>query len=246
MPFTAFISDLHLSAERPAATEAFFDFLRDVAPGADALYILGDLFEYWAGDDDLSDPFNARVAAAIAAAAARVPVYLIHGNRDFLLQDGFARAAGVDFLPERHVTDLYGERTLLMHGDLLCTDDRRYQAFRRVVRNRLVQRIGLLLPLARRKAIFGSARRMSAREIQTKPMSIMDVNQAAVMQALRDSGCARLIHGHTHRTARHEHVVDDRRCQRWVLSDWYTRGQYLRVAPGSWESIELPFPQASP
>jgi len=241
LPFTALISDLHLAAERPAATDAFFAFLRAVAPGADALYILGDLFEYWAGDDDLSDPFNARVAAAIETLAARVPVYLIHGNRDFLLQDGFVRAARVRLLPERHVADLYGERTLLMHGDLLCTDDRRYQAFRRVVRNRLVQRAALLLPLAKRKALVGGARRMSVRETQTKVMSIMDVNQAAVEEALRRSGCGRLIHGHTHRPGQHEHMVDGRRCQRWVLSDWYTRGQYLRVAPGSWESIELPF-----
>jgi UDP-2,3-diacylglucosamine hydrolase len=246
LPFTAFISDLHLTAERPAATEAFLAFLRDVAPGADALYVLGDLFEYWAGDDALDDPFNARVAAAIGAAAARAPVYLIHGNRDFLLLDGFARAAGVRLLPERHVVELYGERTLLMHGDLLCTDDRRYQAFRRVVRNRLVQRVGLLLPLATRQAIFGGARRMSAREIRAKPMSIMDVNQAAVIDALRSSGCGRLIHGHTHRPGRHEHLVDGQRCERWVLSDWYTRGQYLRIAPGSWESIELPFPNPEP
>ena len=161
MPFTAFISDLHLAAERPAATQAFSAFLRDVATGADALYILGDLFEYWAGDDDLTDPFNARVAAELAAVARRIPVYLIHGNRDFLLLSGFARASGVRLLPDPYMLELYGTPTLLMHGDLLCTDDHRYQAFRRVVRNRLVQRVALLLPLARRKALVGGARRMS-------------------------------------------------------------------------------------
>jgi UDP-2,3-diacylglucosamine hydrolase len=241
LPFTAFISDLHLAAERPAATHAFHVFLRDVAPAADALYILGDLFEYWAGDDDLSDPFNARVVAALAAVVERIPVYLTHGNRDFLLLDGFARASGVRLLPDPYVLDLYGTRTLLMHGDLLCTDDRRYQAFRRVVRNRLVQRIALLLPLARRKALVGGARRMSTRETQAKSMNIMDVNQAAVASALRESGCGRLIHGHTHRPARHEHLVDARRCERWVLSDWYHHGQYLRVGPDACESIELPF-----
>jgi UDP-2,3-diacylglucosamine hydrolase len=241
LPFTAFISDLHLAAERPAANQAFYAFLRDVAPAADALYILGDLFEYWAGDDDLSDPFNAQVAAALGAVAARIPVYLTHGNRDFLLLDGFVRASGVKLLPDPYAVDLYGTRTLLMHGDLLCTDDRRYQAFRRVVRNPLVQRVALLLPLARRKALVGGARHMSTRETQAKSMNIMDVNQAAVVSALRVSGCARLIHGHTHRPARHEHLVDARRCERWVLSDWYRHGQYLRVSPDACESIDLPF-----
>lgn len=241
MPFTAFISDLHLATERPAATQAFSAFLRDVTPAADALYILGDLFEYWAGDDDLSDPFNAQVTAALAAVTARIPVYLTHGNRDFLLLDGFVRASGVRLLPDPYVLDLYRTPTLLMHGDLLCTDDRRYQAFRRVVRNRLVQRAALLLPLSRRKALVGGARRMSTRETQAKSMSIMDVNQGAVVSALRESGCTRLIHGHTHRPGRHEHLVDARRCERWVLSDWYHHGQYLRVGPDACESIELPF-----
>jgi UDP-2,3-diacylglucosamine hydrolase len=241
LPFTAFISDLHLAAERPAASQVFYAFLRDVAPAADALYILGDLFEYWAGDDDLGDPLNARVAAALAAVAARIPVYLIHGNRDFLLLEGFGRASGVKLLPDPYRLDLYGSATLLMHGDLLCTDDWRYQAFRRVVRNPLVQRLALLLPLARRKRLVGGARRMSTRETQAKEMDIMDVNTAAVESALRESGCTRLIHGHTHRPARHEHLVDARRCERWVLSDWYHRGQYLRVGPDACESIELPF-----
>jgi UDP-2,3-diacylglucosamine hydrolase len=241
LPFTAFISDLHLAAERPAASQAFYAFLRDMAPTADALYILGDLFEYWAGDDNLGDAFNAGVAAALAAVAGRIPVYLMHGNRDFLLLDGFVRASGVRLLPDPYQLDLYGTRTLLMHGDLLCTDDRRYQAFRRVVRNRFVQHAALLLPLARRKTLVGGARRMSTRETQAKAMDIMDVNPAAVMSALRESACTRLIHGHTHRPARHEHLVDARRCERWVLSDWYHRGQYLRVSPDACESIELPF-----
>jgi UDP-2,3-diacylglucosamine hydrolase len=241
LPFTAFISDLHLACERPAATQAFSAFLHDVVPAADALYVLGDLFEYWAGDDDLSDSFNARIAAELAAVARRIPVYLIHGNRDFLLLSGFARASGVRLLSDPCVLELYGTRTLLMHGDLLCTDDRRYQTFRRVVRHPLVQRLALLLPLARRKALVGGARRMSVREIQAKAMNIMDVNQAAVVSALRDRGCTRLIHGHTHRCARHEHLVDGRVCERWVLSDWYHHGQYLRVSPDACESIELPF-----
>jgi len=242
LAFTAFVSDLHLTPERPAASAAFFSFLREVAAQADALYILGDLFEYWAGDDDLVDPFNAEVATALNACAARgVPVHLLHGNRDFLLHDAFARASGVRLMADPTVIDLYGTRTLLMHGDLLCTDDRRYQSFRRIVRNRLVQRVALMLPLSRRRALVGGARRMSQREIQVKAMDIMDVNTEAVMQALRDHGCSRLIHGHTHRPARHEHVVDGGLCERWVLADWYQRGQYLRVGPQGCESVALPF-----
>ena len=137
-------------------------------------------------------------------------------------------------------------RTLLMHGDLLCTDDRRYQSFRRVVRNRLVQRLAMMLPLSRRRTLVGGARKMSQRETHAKAMNIMDVNGDAIVRVLRDSGCTRLIHGHTHRPARHEHVVDGRHCERWVLSDWYERGQYLRVTPDGCGSVELPFVATSP
>jgi UDP-2,3-diacylglucosamine hydrolase len=242
LPFTAFISDLHLTRERPAANAAFFSFLREVAPRADALYILGDLFEYWAGDDDLADPFNAQVAAALQGLAGdKVPVHLLHGNRDFLLLTGFARASGVHLIADPTIVNLYATRTLLMHGDLLCTDDRRYQSFRRVVRNRLVQRLAMMLPLSRRRTLVGGARKMSQRETHAKAMTIMDVNAEAVARVLRDSGCTRLIHGHTHRPARHEHVVDGRHCERWVLSDWYERGHYLRVSPDGCEPVELPF-----
>jgi UDP-2,3-diacylglucosamine hydrolase len=239
--YSLFISDLHLTPERPAANRVFHDFVGEVAPGADALYILGDLFEYWAGDDDLADPFNAGVAATLKVLALRVPVFFIPGNRDFLVLDGFARASGVRLLQEPYALELYGVRTLLMHGDLLCTDDRRYQAFRRVVRNHAVQRLLLSLPLARRKQLAGGARRVSQRGNRFKPMQIMDVNPEAVMQILRSYGCTRLIHGHTHRPARHEHMVDGRRCERWVLSDWYARGDYLRVSPLGCEAVELPF-----
>jgi UDP-2,3-diacylglucosamine hydrolase len=239
--FSLFISDLHLTPGRPAANRVFRDFLGEVAPSADALYILGDLFEYWAGDDDLADAFNAGVAAALKTVAARIPVFFIHGNRDFLLLDGFARASGIGLLQEPHALDLYGVRTLLMHGDLLCTDDRRYQVFRRVARSRLVQSLLLSLPLSRRKQLLVGARRASQREIRHKPLQIMDVNPEAVMQILRRYGCTRLIHGHTHRPARHEHMVDGRRCERWVLSDWYARGSYLRVTLQGCEAVELPF-----
>ena len=239
--FTAFVSDLHLAPGRPAQALAFRDFLRTLAPQADALYILGDLFDHWAGDDDLGDPFNGNIAAALSAlSGAGVGVYLIHGNRDFLLRERFAAATGIKLLPERALVDLYGTPTLLMHGDLLCTQDWRYQAFRKVVRNPTIQRWFMRLPLARRKGVMGGARRMSEREKQAKRSQIMDVTAAAVDEAFRRHGCTRLIHGHTHRPARHEHVVDGRACERWVLSDWYDHGQYLRVSPAGCEPVNLP------
>jgi UDP-2,3-diacylglucosamine hydrolase len=240
--FTAFVSDLHLTATRAPATRAFFAFLGGIAPQADALYILGDLFEYWAGDDDLADPFNREVAQALKAVSARgVPVHVIRGNRDFLLLERFAGAAGVNLMQDPAVVDLYGTPTLLMHGDLLCTQDWRYQMFRKIVRNRSVQRWFMRLPLEKRKGVIGGARRMSEGEKQAKKAQIMDVTPTAVAEAFRAHGCARLIHGHTHRPARHEHAVDGRAYERWVLSDWYQRGQYLRVAPEGCTPVELPF-----
>jgi UDP-2,3-diacylglucosamine hydrolase len=240
--FTAFVSDLHLVTTRPPATRAFFAFLENIAPQADALYILGDLFEYWAGDDDLADPFNRDVARALkAVSAGGVPVSVIRGNRDFLLLKGFAAAAGVNLVQDPAVVDLYGTPTLLMHGDLLCTQDWRYQMFRKVVRDPRVQRWFMRLPLEKRKGVFGGARRVSEGEKQAKKPDVMDVTPAAVAEAFRTHGCARLIHGHTHRPARHEHAVDGRVCERWVLSDWYERGQYLRVTPAGCESVDLPF-----
>lgn len=238
---TLFLSDLHLSAERPRATQAFYDFLEGPAATADAVYILGDLFEYWAGDDDLTDTFNAQVAQRMARLAASVPVHVMHGNRDFLLARRFARTAGILPLADPAVVDLYGVRTLLTHGDRLCTQDVRYQMFRRVVRNAVVQGAFMRLPLARRKRIIGGARRLSEDEKDTKQMAIMDVTPQAVEDAFRRHGCTRMIHGHTHRPARHEHRVDGRVCERWVLSDWYRNGQYLRVTRERWTSVEIAF-----
>jgi UDP-2,3-diacylglucosamine hydrolase len=240
VPFTAFISDLHLTPSRPAITRIFLDFLRHDAREADALYILGDLFEYWAGDDDLSDPLNAQVAGALNELAhTGTPVYLMHGNRDFLLLDGFARVARSQLIADPTTVDLYGTSTLLMHGDTLCTDDTRYQAFRARVRRPLWQRVFLLQPLWLRRAEIERARRLSERARQEKPAAIMDVTPAAVQQAFEACACLRMIHGHTHRPARHVHQVDGRICERWVLSDWYEQGQYLRVTPERCESITL-------
>lgn len=220
----------------------FLEFLGQVARQADALYILGDLFEYWAGDDDLSDAFNHTVAAGLAATAAGgVPIMLMHGNRDLLMSDEFARATGVSLIPDPTTVDLYGARTLLMHGDTLCTGDHSYQSFRRAVRSPLLRKLFLLQPLSWRRAEIEHARRVSTSQNSMKPMQIMDVTAQAVTQAFRVSGCSRLIHGHTHRPARHEHLVDGRECERWVLSDWYQSGQYLRVDRESCQAVSLPF-----
>ena len=240
--FTAFVSDLHLSSSRPDANRVFLEFLSQVASKADRLYILGDLFEYWAGDDDLSDAFNHSIVAGLAATVSGgVPVMLMHGNRDLLLSRTFANATGANLLPDPTSVDLYGTRTLLMHGDTLCTDDQRYQSFRRRVRSAFWQQLFMLQPLSWRRRQIERARRISESEKRTKSAQIMDVTPEAVTNAFRECGCDRLIHGHTHRPARHEHTVDGRRCERWVLSDWYQTGQYLRVTRDGCESILLPF-----
>jgi UDP-2,3-diacylglucosamine hydrolase len=238
--FTAFISDLHLTSSRAEINRLFFEFLEGPARQADHLYILGDLFEYWAGDDDLADPFNARVAAGLKAlTSAGVPVSIMHGNRDVLLLHGFARASGARLIEDPTILDLYGTRTLLMHGDSLCTDDLQYQAFRRRARTPWRQRAFLLQPLWLRRAEIERGRRKSEQTKQTKSAEIMDVTSTAVEQAFRDTGCVRMIHGHTHRPARHVHIVDGKTRERWVLSDWYRHGQYLRVGPDGCASVDL-------
>lgn len=222
-----FISDLHLSEDRPQANEQFFRFLEEAAAGADALYVLGDLFEYWIGDEDLETPFNAVIAGALRQLAnAGTKVRLMHGNRDFLLGEAFCRASGAQLLADPSVID----NTLLMHGDTLCTDDHDYQAWRRTARSAVWQRDFLAKPLAERRATVMGLRDKSKEVIQAKPAEIMDVNDDAVREALRRHGVARLIHGHTHRPGKHTLDVDGRRCERWVLPDWYGRGGYLEVA----------------
>jgi UDP-2,3-diacylglucosamine hydrolase len=226
-----FISDLHLSEERPAANEQFIGFLEGKARSARALYILGDFFEYWIGDDDLEAPFNAVMAGLLRGLTRHgVPVYLMHGNRDFLLGEDFCRATGAQLLPDPSVIEIEGENTLLAHGDTLCTDDHDYQAWRRVARSQEWQREFLAKPRAERRQMILGLREKSKAVVQAKPADIMDVNDGAVVEALRAHGVRRLVHGHTHRAGRHEHAVDGRRCERWVLPDWYGRGGYLEIA----------------
>ncbi len=227
---TLFISDLHLCGERPEINEIFFGFLRERVPGSGALYILGDLFEYWAGDDDLAEPLHAEIARALRRVSdSGVPLHFMHGNRDFLVGPEFARVTGARLLQDPAIVDLYGIPTLLMHGDTLCTDDVKYQAFRTQVRDPAWQTDFLAKPLAARKAMIENIREQSAREVKEKPPEIMDVNLDAVADAFRRSGCSRMIHGHTHRPAHHVHEVDGQSCERWVLTDWYERGGYLEV-----------------
>jgi UDP-2,3-diacylglucosamine hydrolase len=222
-------SDLHLAPERPAVVARFRRFLAAEARTASALYLLGDLFEYWIGDDDAADPFHASVLADLGDLAARgVAVGFLPGNRDFLLGGAVAARAGMQVLTEPARLVLAGVPTLLMHGDALCTDDRSYQRYRAVVRSRIVQRLFLALPRPARRALAHGLRRTSDAHTQRKRQAIMDVNLAAVEATFRSHGYPRLIHGHTHRPARHEHLVDGRRCERWVLPDWYESGGFLR------------------
>ena len=229
-----FISDLHLSAERPEANEQFFRFLGDEASRAQALYVLGDLFEYWAGDDELTDkkgdPLAADVASSFKGLTEKgVQVRLMHGNRDFLVGKGFLAASGAQFLDDPSVIKFAGKRLVLLHGDTLCTDDHDYQAWRRIARSTEWQRDFLSKNLPERKKTIQGLRERSKEVIAAKPAEIMDVNQEAVRDVFRHLKLRHMIHGHTHRPARHEHEVDGARCERWVLPDWYGRGGYLAL-----------------
>jgi UDP-2,3-diacylglucosamine hydrolase len=226
-----FVSDLHLSEERPEANERFIAFMEDTARRAAALYVLGDLFEYWIGDDDLGEPFNAVMTGFFARLVqGGVPVFLMHGNRDFLMGERLCRATGAELLADPAVVDVGGVRTLLMHGDTLCTDDLDYQGWRRTARSPAWQQEFLSQPLEARRRTVGALRDKSREVIQAKPAEIMDVSESAVREAFRGHGVTRLIHGHTHRPGRHEMEVDGRRCERWVLPDWYGPGGYLEVS----------------
>ena len=225
---TLFISDLHLCPSRPRIGRLFLDFLAGPARQADALYILGDLFEYWAGDDDLDDPFNAGICAALRTLAdSGVALSFMTGNRDFLAGEAFARTAGLKLLPDPTLAEVAGTITLLMHGDTLCTDDAAYQSFRAEVRSPEWRQAFLALPLSQRKAQIEALRRESEAQKRIKPMEIMDVNPAAVLQILTFHRCTRLIHGHTHRPSHHLLEIDGRACERWVLPDWDAAGGYL-------------------
>ncbi len=222
-----FVSDLHLDADRPQATRAFHRFLEQRASGAEALYVLGDLFEAWVGDDDDSALAQEVVKALAQLTAGGTAVFFACGNRDFLVGDDFARRSGAVLLEDASVVAIGGERVLLMHGDSLCTDDRDYQQFRAMVRDPKWQDQFLALPLAARRALAAQARDASRLSTSGKPMEIMDVNASAVAEAMRFYGVRRLIHGHTHRPAVHEFDLDGAPAVRTVLGDWFRRGWAL-------------------
>jgi UDP-2,3-diacylglucosamine hydrolase len=221
MSHSLFISDLHLSPDHPQSTALFLSFAAGIAPEAEALYILGDLFEYWAGDDDLNDPFHRLIIDALQGLGARgTRIYIMHGNRDFLMDDELGAACNATLLDDPTLLDLYGTPTLLTHGDALCTDDIEYQCFREQVRTGDWQTRFLAQPLAQRKAQIEQMRMQSRNEKSLKAADIMDVNAEAVDDLLRRHSYPRLIHGHTHRPAKHLHHPDGHTCERWVLGDW--------------------------
>jgi len=226
---TLFVSDLHLDAARPAATAAFLRLLAGDAREAEALYILGDLFEAWIGDDDDAEPAAATCAALQSLSRSGVPVFLMRGNRDFLYGPAMAARCGATLLPDPCVIDLHGTPTLLMHGDLLCSDDVAYQAFRKQVRDPAWQAAFLAQPLAARREFAARARAASREHQQAVAEAITDVAPATVLDTMARYGVTRLIHGHTHRPAVHALDVGGQPARRIVLGDWYDQGSLLRV-----------------
>ncbi|MBT9567896.1 MAG: UDP-2,3-diacylglucosamine diphosphatase [Thiobacillus sp.] len=224
---TFFVADLHLTDARPEATGRFFRFLEADASGADALYILGDLFEAWVGDDHDEQVAHDTARRLRALVDTGTPVYFMHGNRDFMLAQRYATASGMTLLDDPTPIDLYGVPTLLTHGDTLCTDDTAYQRFRARFRRPWVLGVLRRLPLSLRHRMARQARAGSESAKADKPVEIMDVNAAEVSRVLHAHQAERLIHGHTHRPARHQHEVDGQLCERWVVPDWYERWGYV-------------------
>ena len=235
-----FVSDVHLDASAPEAVEQFLQFLQTHAMQAEALYILGDLFETWVGDDQ-TEPAKDRVRAGLrAVTAGGVSCFVLHGNRDFLLGREFCRDTGCRLLPDPVIAELDGERVLLTHGDALCTDDHPYQELRTIVRNVDWQRRYLALPLADRELLANQVRAGSKQHTARTIPKIMDVNADAVAAAYRSTAVRRIVHGHTHRPGVHDTHVDGAPVQRIVLGAWYEQGSYLSYGNGRYELRELP------
>jgi UDP-2,3-diacylglucosamine hydrolase len=233
---TLFISDLHLDPGSPAIERQFIAFLDGQARSAEALYILGDLFEVWLGDDDPDPAVREVVAALRRLTDSGVPCFLMHGNRDFLIGRRFCEETGARLLADGTIVEIEGERVLLMHGDVLCTDDTSYQRLRRIVRNPVVQWTFRRLSLSRRRALAQKMREGSRMHVGSAAPEIMDVNARAVSDTFRETGVETIIHGHTHRPAVHELVVDGEQVRRIVLGDWHTQGSVLKWSP---EGIQL-------
>lgn len=237
---TLFVSDLHLSPARPGPLAAFHAFARGPARDATALYVLGDLFDWWIGDDQLDDACAAAIAQSLRAVSdAGVALYVARGNRDFLLGERFAQTAGAQLLPEQQVIDVLGVRTLVTHGDELCANDAGYQAYRARIRSPQSVRRLLAMPPVARRGIAWWLRRKSRNATALKPESITDVAASAVDDAFRMHDVKRMIHGHTHRPARHHCVVDDVPRERIVLADWHDRGHVLEAAQGGFRNYDI-------
>lgn len=235
MPFTYFIADLHLSDDRPDITACLKHFLATDARDAEALYVLGDLFEVWLGDDDVT-PFTEEIAALFKAQSERCPVYFMHGNRDFAIRQTWLRKAGMTLLNEQTVVTLYGEPTLLTHGDELCTRDVAYQKFRKKSRSWWWPRLMLALPLWYRRRVARYGREQSKQNQRGLRPEIMDVTPEEVIKVMERHNVRQLIHGHTHRPAIHQLTVAGQPATRIVLGDWYDQGSILRVEP---DTVEL-------
>ena len=225
---TLFISDLHLEAERPDIGNQFIRFLQTDATEAEALYILGDLFEAWVGDDDPNAYYAIIKLAMRKLADSGIPVYFMHGNRDFMIGTKFANETGVKILKDPYPVRMYGQKALLCHGDAMCTDDVQYQRVRSMTRDPVWQQSMLTKPLKERLRIAEEARRQSLEQTLNLSMDIMDVNQGAVIRTINEHGVDVLLHGHTHRPDIHTVDLGNRKAKRIVLGDWYTQGSLVR------------------
>lgn len=224
-----FISDLHLDASRPDIIQHFIELNNTLARRVEAYYILGDFLEYWIGDDDPAEELTPALDSLRKVSDTGVAIYLIHGNRDFLIGETFAQRYHLKLLPDPSIIDLFGCRTLLMHGDTLCIDDTKYQAFRQQVRSPIWQQDFLAKPLQERRDIVLELRTMSQRETLDKTDDIMDVNLTEVIRVMQSHQVNQLIHGHTHRPAIHSFKHEEQSVRRIVLGDWYHKSSYLLV-----------------
>ena len=224
---TLFISDLHLSGERENITKLFINFLDQRASNADALYILGDLFEVWPGDDMIQPDYEESIAKMKQLADNGLPLFIMQGNRDFLMAEKFSEVSGATLIEDPTVIDLYGTPTLLMHGDTLCSDDIDYQMFRTMVRDPRWKEDFFAKPNEERLAMTSKYRNISKTETARKKMEVMDVNQQTVEQVMLEKNIHQLIHGHTHRPAIHDFIVDNKNMKRIVLGDWFEQGSVL-------------------
>jgi UDP-2,3-diacylglucosamine hydrolase len=240
MPGTLFVSDLHLDPSRPRVTRIFLDILESLGREADAVYLLGDLFEIWLGDDD-DNPAGQAVAAGLAACTtAGIPVHLMRGNRDFLIGERFAARCGCRLLDDPARIDLYGSPAVLTHGDSLCTDDVEYQVFRATVRDPRWQQAFLREPLPARRAAAQALRMKSRASTREKPETLTDVNHAAVVRLMTGHGARLLIHGHTHRPGVHTFHIGGEPARRMVLGDWHSQGSVLECTPRDCRLLDIP------